>query len=109
MNLGISLVRSGLKCKTQTPRKVETRLIRSLFSAARIPFYVWASLVSQILIVVTGGVVRLTGSGLGCPTWPKCTAESLVNTPEMGVRQPPAHLCARAGSAVDVHHHRSSG
>ena len=85
MNLGISLVRSGLKCKTQTPRKVETRLIRSLFSAARIPFYVWASLVSQILIVVTGGVVRLTGSGLGCPTWPKCTDESLVNTPEMGI------------------------
>lgn len=56
-----------------------------VFSAARIPLYVWASLVSQILIVVTGGVVRLTGSGLGCPTWPKCTAESLVNTPEMGM------------------------
>lgn len=56
-----------------------------LFSAARIPLYVWASLVSQILIVVTGGVVRLTGSGLGCPTWPKCTDESLVNVPEMGI------------------------
>ena len=26
---------------------------------------------------VTGGVVRLTGSGLGCPTWPRCTEESL--------------------------------
>jgi cytochrome c oxidase assembly protein subunit 15 len=73
---------------------VKIRLIRGLFSrvlsgpvfsAARIPLYVWASLVSQILIVVTGGVVRLTGSGLGCPTWPKCTAESLVNTPEMGI------------------------
>jgi heme a synthase len=35
--------------------------------------------------VVTGGVVRLTGSGLGCPTWPKCTDGSLVNTPEMGI------------------------
>lgn len=44
-----------------------------------------ASLVSQILIVVTGGAVRLTASGLGCPTWPRCTAESLVNTPEMGI------------------------
>ena len=73
---------------------MKIRLIRGLFSrvlsgpvfsAARIPLYVWASLVSQILIVVTGGVVRLTGSGLGCPTWPKCTAESLVNTPEMGI------------------------
>lgn len=30
----------------------------------------------QILLVITGGLVRLTGSGLGCPTWPKCTADS---------------------------------
>lgn len=56
-----------------------------MFSSARVPLYVWASLVSQILIVVTGGIVRLTGSGLGCPTWPKCTAESLVTVPEMGL------------------------
>lgn len=56
-----------------------------IFSSARIPLYVWASLVSQILIVVTGGIVRLTGSGLGCPTWPKCTDESLVTVPEMGL------------------------
>jgi cytochrome c oxidase assembly protein subunit 15 len=34
-------------------------------------------------IVVTGAAVRLTGSGLGCPTWPKCTGESFVTTPEM--------------------------
>jgi heme a synthase len=33
-------------------------------------------LVLQILLVVTGGLVRLTGSGLGCPTWPKCTTDS---------------------------------
>ncbi len=56
-----------------------------VFSSARVPLYVWASLVSQILIVVTGGIVRLTGSGLGCPTWPKCTEESLVTVPEMGI------------------------
>jgi cytochrome c oxidase assembly protein subunit 15 len=31
-----------------------------------------ANLVGQILIVVTGGAVRLTGSGLGCSTWPQC-------------------------------------
>jgi heme a synthase len=36
----------------------------------------WATLVANILIVVTGGAVRLTGSGLGCPTWPRCTDES---------------------------------
>jgi cytochrome c oxidase assembly protein subunit 15 len=29
-------------------------------------------------IVVTGAAVRLTGSGLGCPTWPRCTATSYV-------------------------------
>ncbi|WP_248123381.1 COX15/CtaA family protein [Micrococcus lacusdianchii] len=44
-----------------------------------------ASLVSEIGIIVTGGAVRLTGSGLGCPTWPRCTPESLTNTPEMGI------------------------
>lgn len=32
----------------------------------------WANLVAQIGIVVTGGAVRLTGSGLGCSTWPQC-------------------------------------
>jgi cytochrome c oxidase assembly protein subunit 15 len=36
-------------------------------------------------IVATGGLVRLTASGLGCPTWPKCTDESFVSTPEMGI------------------------
>jgi cytochrome c oxidase assembly protein subunit 15 len=45
----------------------------------------WATLVVQIGIVGTGGLVRLTGSGLGCPTWPRCTAESLVPTQEMGI------------------------
>lgn len=45
----------------------------------------WTTWVVQTLIVVTGGAVRLTASGLGCPTWPKCTADSLVNTPEMGI------------------------
>jgi cytochrome c oxidase assembly protein subunit 15 len=44
-----------------------------------------ASLVANILIVGTGGAVRLTASGLGCPTWPSCTENSLVNTPEHGI------------------------
>ncbi|MBI2245644.1 MAG: heme A synthase [Nocardioides sp.] len=38
----------------------------------------WASLVANGVLVVTGGVVRLTGSGLGCPTWPRCTEESFT-------------------------------
>lgn len=45
----------------------------------------WASLASQIAIIVTGGAVRLTGSGLGCPTFPGCTEDSLTNTAELGV------------------------
>lgn len=51
----------------------------------RVRFFAWASLVSQTLIIGTGGAVRLTGSGLGCPTWPRCTDESFVSTPEMGI------------------------
>lgn len=56
-----------------------------LFSSARVKLYAWLSLASQILIVVTGGAVRLTASGLGCPTWPKCTDDSLTNVPEQGI------------------------
>jgi len=33
-------------------------------------------LIFQVGIVLTGGVVRLTGSGLGCPTWPECVEGS---------------------------------
>lgn len=40
-----------------------------------------ANLVGEIGIVVTGGVVRLTGSGLGCPTWPECVAGSITPVP----------------------------
>jgi cytochrome c oxidase assembly protein subunit 15 len=42
------------------------------------------SLAVNIGIVVTGGVVRLTGSGLGCPTWPRCTDQSFVPHRAMG-------------------------
>ena len=44
-----------------------------------------ASLVVHVLIVVTGGAVRLTGSGLGCPTWPPCTRGHFVTTREQGL------------------------
>ena len=51
----------------------------------RVRIAAWVTFAVQTLIVVTGGAVRLTASGLGCPTWPKCTPESLVNTSEMGI------------------------
>ena len=37
-----------------------------------------ANLIAQSGIVVTGAMVRLTGSGLGCPTWPDCAPGSLI-------------------------------
>ncbi|WP_349898086.1 COX15/CtaA family protein [Parafrigoribacterium soli] len=44
-----------------------------------------AALVVSILIILTGGVVRVTGSGLGCPTWPNCNTDSLAPTGVMGI------------------------
>ncbi|WP_416046371.1 COX15/CtaA family protein [Mycetocola zhujimingii] len=51
----------------------------------RVRVIAWLNLAAQTALVGTGGAVRLTGSGLGCPTWPRCTAESFVSTPEMGI------------------------
>ncbi len=50
----------------------------------RIRVFAWLSFAVQTIIIGTGGAVRLTGSGLGCPTWPTCTADSLVPTEELG-------------------------
>ncbi|MGB4778747.1 COX15/CtaA family protein [Microbacterium sp.] len=43
----------------------------------------WLNLIGNVVIIATGGAVRLTGSGLGCPRWPLCTPESLVPTPAL--------------------------
>jgi cytochrome c oxidase assembly protein subunit 15 len=48
-------------------------------------FLAWLTLAVQVGIVVTGGAVRLTASGLGCPQWPTCDGTSIVTTPEMGI------------------------
>ncbi len=47
--------------------------------------WAWAAVVANIVIVLTGGLVRLTGSGLGCPTWPQCTDSSFVPHRALGV------------------------
>ncbi|MFD5076812.1 heme A synthase [Streptomyces sp. NPDC058371] len=67
-----------------------------------------AALAMAVVIVVTGGAVRLTGSGLGCPTWPKCTDDSLTTTGAMGFhgviefgnRMLTYVLCAAVGWAI---------
>jgi cytochrome c oxidase assembly protein subunit 15 len=48
-------------------------------------FLALAAVVTNAAIVVTGAVVRLTGSGLGCPTWPECSPGSLTNHAELGI------------------------
>ncbi|KAA1419993.1 heme A synthase [Mumia zhuanghuii] len=47
--------------------------------------WAWASLIANIGIIVTGAAVRLTDSGLGCPTWPRCSDESYVPHGELGL------------------------
>lgn len=47
--------------------------------------FAWLSFIAEVIIIGTGGAVRLTGSGLGCPTWPTCTPDSLIPTAEMGI------------------------
>ena len=44
-------------------------------------------LVLQAGLVITGGAVRLTGSGLGCPTWPECTPGSYKPVPNQAEGQ----------------------
>ncbi|MEU2614073.1 COX15/CtaA family protein [Micromonospora sp. NPDC007271] len=68
------------------------RRIRCVKPSARFPIsptllrrLAYASIIANVAIVVTGGGVRLTRSGLGCPTWPRCTDDSYTATPEMGV------------------------
>jgi cytochrome c oxidase assembly protein subunit 15 len=46
-----------------------------------------ASVIANVAIVITGGAVRLSASGLGCPTWPRCTDGSYVPTGELGVHE----------------------
>jgi heme a synthase len=57
-----------------------TRVLAWLGSPRVLRELALASVVANVVIVVTGGAVRLTGSGLGCPTWPKCTGASLTPT-----------------------------
>lgn len=59
--------------------------MRSEVVTKKIRVAAWAMLIAQAGIILSGGIVRLTGSGLGCSDWPKCTPDSLVATPAMGI------------------------
>ncbi|HEX6887943.1 MAG TPA: COX15/CtaA family protein [Candidatus Nanopelagicales bacterium] len=64
---------------SQSPIRTSTSALPSPVSSGVRAIFM-ANLVAQIGIVVTGGLVRVTGSGLGCPTWPECVEGSLVPT-----------------------------
>lgn len=86
---GISIVRrlgaqaSGLITHLRTIAGVNR--FRRFSAPGHLRWLALASVVANVTIVVTGGAVRLTDSGLGCPTWPRCTDESYRAAPEMGI------------------------
>ena len=59
--------------------KLPTRVTKTVHGLAI------ASLISQVGIIVSGGAVRLTKSGLGCSEWPNCMPGTMTPVPEMGI------------------------
>ncbi len=49
-------------------------------TVTRLAFF---ALVANIAIVASGGLVRLTDSGLGCPSWPNCAQDSVIPTRQL--------------------------
>jgi cytochrome c oxidase assembly protein subunit 15 len=83
---GLSLdVMKQLSPETEAAARHRPGLLQIVRGPYALRRWAIASLIMNIVIVVTGGLVRLTGSGLGCPTWPRCTADSYVSHPELGI------------------------
>lgn len=73
---GTGLGRPGNPRATGPTWRPPPRLVRA---------FVWAAIVTNGLIAVTGATVRVTGSGLGCATWPQCQPGSLVPVSRSGL------------------------
>jgi cytochrome c oxidase assembly protein subunit 15 len=77
-----------------------------------------ANVIAEMAIVVTGAVVRVTSSGLGCPTWPQCVPGSITPTStqtqawhkyvEFGNRTLTSVLVALAIAAIVAMHNEAS-
>jgi heme a synthase len=70
---------------TAAPASPIGRVAHWTKSPALLRRFAVASVVVNVAIVVTGGAVRLTDSGLGCPTWPRCVGGSLVPRSKLGI------------------------
>ena len=63
------------------PNDRPTPTARAEVDLRRLRWFSVAAIVANIGIVFTGGLVRVTASGLGCPTWPSCDGDNIVPTP----------------------------
>ena len=73
----------ALRTRGMLLRRLAARLPLTVTRPIRV--FAWISVAVQLINVLSGAAVRLTGSGLGCPSFPECTPGSLVVTPEMGI------------------------
>jgi cytochrome c oxidase assembly protein subunit 15 len=79
-------VETGASVSVAPPRRTRAeRLLSWAKSPLALQRLALASVIANVGIVVTGGAVRLTNSGLGCPTWPTCSGSSLVPTEKLGI------------------------
>jgi cytochrome c oxidase assembly protein subunit 15 len=67
-------------------------------TAASLRLLALLSVIGNAGIIATGGAVRVTESGLGCPEWPKCTGDSLV--PTHSPEHPAVHMAIEFGNRM---------
>lgn len=72
---------------TSPHRRGVRRLLDALDSPSALTRLALASVVVNVMIIVTGGAVRLSNSGLGCPSWPACSGSDPIPNHEFGIHK----------------------